>query len=56
MGYLIGGAGEEKEQDIVVSGSDYSKISDAQILKLRDQTVKVIVLCNIFYSLITQFK
>jgi DNA polymerase elongation subunit (family B) len=48
MGYLIGGAGEEKEQDIVVSGSDYSKISDAQLLKLRDQTVKDIAKYNNF--------
>jgi len=48
MGYLIGGAGEEKEQDIVVSGSDYSKLSDTQLLRLRDQTVKDIAKYNNF--------
>jgi len=48
MGYLIGGNGEEKEQDIVVSGSDYSKLSDTQLLRLRDQTVKDIAKYNNF--------
>jgi len=48
MGYLIGGAGEEKEQDIVVSGSDYSKLSDTQLLRLRDQTEKDIAKYNNF--------
>ena len=36
MGYLIGGAGEGPEEEIVVSGSDYSNLSDTQLLKLRD--------------------
>ena len=40
MGYLIGGAGEGPEEEIVQSDKDYSKLSDSQLLKLRDQTVK----------------
>ena len=48
MGYLIGGAGEGAEKEINVSDSDYSKLSDAQLLKLRDQTVKDIAKFNNF--------
>ena len=48
MGYLIGAAVEEKEQDIVVSGSDYSKLSDTQLLRLREQTEKDIAKYNNF--------
>ena len=48
MGYLIGGAGEEAEQEINVSDNDYTKLSDAQLLKLRDQTVKDIAKFNNF--------
>ena len=48
MGYLIGGAGDEKEQEIVVSDSDYSKLSDTQLLRLRDQTEKDIAKYNNF--------
>jgi len=48
MGYLIGGAGEGPEEEIVVSGSDYSNLSDTQLLKLRDQTVKDIAKYNNF--------
>ena len=48
MGYLIGGAGEEKTDEVVVSSKDYSKLTDAQLLKLRDQTVKDIAKFNNF--------
>ena len=48
MGYLIGGAGEEAEKEINVSDNDYSKLSDAQLLKLREQTVKDIAKFNNF--------
>ena len=48
MGYLIGGAGEGPEEEIVVSGSDYSNLSDTQLLKLREQTVKDIAKYNNF--------
>ena len=48
MGYLIGGAGEGPEQEIVQSGKDYSKLTDAQLVKLRDQTVKDIAKFNNF--------
>jgi DNA polymerase elongation subunit (family B) len=48
MGYLIGGAGEGAEKEINVSDNDYSKLSDAQLLKLRDQTVKDIAKFNNF--------
>ena len=48
MGYLIGGAGEGPEQEIVQSDKDYSKLTDAQLLKLRDQTVKDIAKFNNF--------
>ena len=48
MGYLIGGAGDGPEEEIVVSGSDYSSLSDKQLLRLRDQTVKDIAKYNNF--------
>ena len=48
MGYLIGGAGEGPEQEIVQSGKDYSKLTDKQLLSLRDQTVKDISKFNNF--------
>ena len=48
MGYLIGGAGEGPEEEIVVSDSDYSKLSDSQLKRLRDQTVKDIAKFNNF--------
>ncbi len=48
MGYLIGGAGEGPEEEIVQSDKDYSKLSDSQLLKLRDQTVKDIAKFNNF--------
>ena len=48
MGYLIGGAGEGPEQEIVQSEKDYSKLTDQQLLKLRDQTVKDIAKFNNF--------
>jgi len=48
VGYLIGGAGEGPEQEIVQSEKDYSKLTDQQLLKLRDQTVKDIAKFNNF--------
>lgn len=48
MGYLIGGAGEGAEKKIEESSSDYSSMSDAQLLRLRDQTVKDIAKFNNF--------
>ncbi len=48
MGYLIGGAGEGAEQEIVTSDKDYSGLSNEQLLKLRDQTVKDIAKFNNF--------
>ena len=48
MGYLIGGAGEGPEEEIVQSDKDYSKLTDAQLVKLRDQTVKDIAKFNNF--------
>ena len=47
MGYLIGGA-RRKEQEIVTSDKDYSGLSNEQLLKLRDQTVKDIAKFNNF--------
>ena len=40
MGYLIGGAGEGPDEEIVQSDSDYSKLSDKQLIYLRGQTIK----------------
>ena len=48
MGYLIGGAGEGPEQEIVTSDKDYSNLTDKQLLNLRDQTVKDIAKFNNF--------
>ena len=48
MGYLIGGAGEGPEEEIVVSDSDYSKLSDSQLRRLKEQTVKDIAKFNNF--------
>ena len=48
MGYLIGGAGEGPETKIVESDKDYSKLSDKELLALRDQTVKDIAKFNNF--------
>lgn len=48
MGYLIGGAGEGPEQEILQSDKDYSKLTDAQLIHLRDQTVKDISKFNNF--------
>ena len=48
IGYLIGGAGEGAQKEIVVSDKDYSKLTDTQLLKLRDQTVKDIAKFNNF--------
>ena len=48
IGYLIGGAGEGAQKEIVVSDKDYSSLTDSQLLKLRDQTVKDIAKFNNF--------
>ena len=48
MGYLIGGAGDGAEEEIVQSGKDYSKLSDRELLNLRDQTVKDVAKFNNF--------
>jgi len=48
MGYLIGGAGEGVEEEIVQSNKDYSKLSDRELLSLRDQTVKDVAKFNNF--------
>jgi len=48
MGYLIGGSGEGVQKELVASDRDYSSMSDSQLLKLRDQTVKDIAKFNNF--------
>ena len=48
MGYLIGGTGEGPEVKIIESDKDYSKLSDKELLALRDQTVKDIAKFNNF--------
>ena len=48
MGYLIGGAGEGVEEEIVQSSKDYSKLSDRELVSLRDQTVKDVAKFNNF--------
>jgi len=48
VGYLIGGNKQDKEDEIVVSDTDYSKLTDSQLLKLRDQTQKDISKYNNF--------
>ena len=48
MGYLIGGAGEGPEEQIVTSTKDYSSLSTQELLRLRDQTVKDISKFNNF--------
>ena len=40
MGYLIGGAEEAPEKEITVSESDYSSLSDAELMSLHGTTVK----------------
>ena len=40
MGYLIGGAGEEAQEEIVESGRKLSHLSNEQLLELHAQTVK----------------
>jgi DNA polymerase elongation subunit (family B) len=48
VGYLIGGAGDGAEEEIVQSNKDYSKLSDRELLSLRDQTVKDVAKFNNF--------
>ena len=49
MGYLIGGAGEGPEQEIVASeDSGLSQLTNQQLLRMRDQTVKDIAKFNNF--------
>ena len=40
MGYLIGGAGEDAQEEIIESGRKLSHLSDSQLLELHAQTVK----------------
>ena len=40
MGYLIGGAGEEAQEEIVKSGKDLSHLSNEKLLELHAQTIK----------------
>ena len=40
MGFLIGGAGEGPEQKIEAKESNYSHLSDAELLELHSQTIK----------------
>ena len=40
MGYLIGGAGEEAQEEIVESGRKLSHLSDEQLKELHSQTIK----------------
>ena len=49
MGYLIGGAGEGPEQEIVASKDNpYAKLSDVQLKRLHEQTIKDITKYNNF--------
>jgi DNA polymerase elongation subunit (family B) len=49
MGYLIGGSGEGPEQEIVASeDSGLSQLTNKQLLRMRDQTVKDIAKFNNF--------
>ena len=48
MGYLIGGSGEGAEQEIHQSDTDLSHLSDNELKKLREQTVKDIAKFNNF--------
>jgi len=41
LGYLIGGAGEEAQKDIVASeGGEFSHLSNEELIELREKTVK----------------
>ena len=40
MGYLIGGAEEAPEKEITASESDYSSLSDAELMLMHGETVK----------------
>ena len=49
MGYLIGGAGEGPEQEITVSSDNpFAKLSDSDLIRLRDQTEKDVAKFNNF--------
>jgi len=48
MGYLIGGAGEGPEKELSTSDVDYSKLTDNQLIRLRQKTVKDISKFNNF--------
>tara|TARA_R110001606_G_scaffold8553_9_gene37704 strand:- start:2276 stop:3439 length:1164 start_codon:yes stop_codon:yes gene_type:complete len=48
MGFLIGGAAEGAEKEILTSDKDYSSLSDKELLNLRDQTVKDVAKFNNF--------
>ena len=49
MGYLIGGAGEGAEKEITASSDNpFAKLSDSDLIKLRDQTEKDVAKFNNF--------
>ena len=49
MGYLIGGVGEGPEQEITVSSDNpFAKLSDSDLIRLRDQTEKDVAKFNNF--------
>ena len=47
MGYLIGGAGEEAQAEIVQSDRDLSTLSNEDLLALHAQTVRDLSLIHI---------
>ena len=49
MGYLIGGAGEGPDKEITVSSDNpFAKLSNSDLIKLRDQTEKDVAKFNNF--------
>ena len=49
MGYLIGGAGEGPDKEITASSDNpFAKLSDSDLIRLRDQTEKDVAKFNNF--------
>ena len=49
MGYLIGGAGEGPDKEITASSDNpFEKLSDSDLIRLRDQTEKDVAKFNNF--------
>lgn len=48
MGYLIGGAGEAPEQEIVAEGNEFAHLSDEDLLALKEKTEKEVTKWNNF--------